>query len=138
MTTQPDNFEDKQEKFRTYFPVLIFIALIFVLEVFQVQKATSLVVSVIISLFIYGIMAARLKEQHGNLPEFKPLNLYLGFLTLMLILIIIIAVIHWFQLLHINLRWMLFFIALLVYFIVLFRAVHTIHDLKMSLKDTTK
>lgn len=129
-----NEIEYKQEKFRAYFPVLIFIILIFMLEAFHIQKATSLLVSVFVSFFIYGIMAARLKEKHGNLPQFKPLSVYLGLMTVMMVLISGVAVIHWFQILHVNIRWWLFFIALLIYFIILFRAVHTIHDLKMSLK----
>lgn len=131
---KPTELEDKQEKFQTYFPVLIFIILIFMLEVFHLQKATSLVISVFVSFFIYGVMAARLKEKHGDLPQFKPLSLYLGLMTAMMIVILGIAIVHWFQIWHVNIRWWLFFIALLIYFIILFRAVHTLHDLKISLK----
>lgn len=131
---KPNELEDKQEKFQTYFPVLIFIILIFMLEVFHLQKATSLVISVFVSFFIYGVMAARLKEKHGDLPQFKPLSLYLGLMTAMMIVILGIAIVHWFQIWHVNIRWWLFFIALLIYFIILFRAVHTLHDLKISLK----
>ena len=129
-----NELEDTHQKFQTYFPVLIFIILIFMLEVFHLQKATSLVISVFVSFFIYGVMAARLKEKHGDLPQFKPLSLYLGLMTAMMVIIIGIAMVHWFQIWHVNIRWWLFFIALLIYFIILFRAVHTIHDLKMSLK----
>jgi hypothetical protein len=129
---------EKQEKFQTYFPILIFIILIFILEVFHVQKATSLVIAVFISFFIYGVMAAKLKQTYGNLPEFKPLNLYLGLLTFLLLINIGVAILHWFQLIHVNLRWTLFFIALLIYLVILFRAVHTLHHLKQSMRGREK
>ncbi len=133
-TPDPDKILEKQERYQTYLPVLIFIILIFILEVFQIQKATSLVISVFISFFIYGIMAANLKETYGKQAEFKPLNLFLGLLTIMMLIVIGVAILHWFQLVHVNLRWTLFFIALLVYFIILFRAVHTLHHLKQSFR----
>jgi len=130
-TPDPD---EKQEKFQTYFPVFIFIILMFILEIVHIQKATSLVISVFISFFIYGIMAAKLKETYGKQAEFKPLNFFLGLLTIMMLIIICIAILHWLQLTHVNFRWIIFFIALLLYFIILFRAVHTLHHLKQSFR----
>ena len=134
MTQNSNQILEKQERFQTYFPVLIFIVLIFILEVFHLQKATSLVVSVFISFFIYGIMAARVKEVYGNQPEFKPLNLFLGLLSFMMIVVVGVAILHWFKILHVNIRWILFFLVLLLYFIILFRAVHTLHDLKQAFR----
>ena len=138
MNQNSNEILEKQEKFQSYFPILIFIILIFILEVFHVQKATSLVVSVFISFFIYGVMAAKLKETYGNLPEFKPLKLYLGFLTFLLLINIGVAILHWFQLIHVNIRWTLFFIALLVYLVILFRAVNTLHHIKQSMHGREK
>ncbi len=134
MSHDPDQILEKQEKFQTYLPVLIFIILIFILEVFHIQKATSLVISVFISFFIYGVMAAKLRQNYGNQTEFKPLTLFIGMLTVMMIIIVGIAILHWFQILHINFRWILFFIALLLYLIILFRAVHTLHHLKQQFR----
>jgi hypothetical protein len=135
MPDDQQSIQAKQEKFQIYLPVIAFIILIFILEVFQLQKATSLVIAVFVSVFIYGIMAARARQKFGDLPVFKRLNLYLGILTFLMIIIVGIAVLHWFQLVHVNLRWLLFFLVLLVYFIALFRAVHTLHGIVMSLKD---
>jgi hypothetical protein len=134
MALQKNEMDEKQEKFQIYLPVIIFIILIFFLEVIQLHKATSLVISVFISLFIYGIMAAKARQKYGDLAVFKPLNLYLGALTFLMLTIIGVAILHWFQLVHINLRWILFFLVLLIYFIVLFRAVHTLHQIVHSLK----
>ena len=132
MKSDPEEILEKQEKFQTYLPVFVFIILMFILEIVQIQKATSLVISVFVSFFIYGIMAAKLKETYGKQAEFKPLNLFLGLLTIMMVIIIGIAILHWLQLAHVNFRWILFFIVLLLYFIILFRAVHTLHHLKQS------
>jgi hypothetical protein len=79
-------------------------------------------------------MAAKVRQKHGELAIFRPLNVYLGTLTFLMILIVGVAILHWFQLVHINLRWILFFLVLLLYFIALFRAVHTLHQIVLSLK----
>ena len=133
-TPDPNQILEQREKFQVYFPVFIFIILMFILEIVQIQKATSLVISVFISFFIYGIMAAKLKETYGKQAEFKPLNLFMGLLTIMMLIIIGIAILHWLQLTHVNFRWIIFFIALLLYFIILFRATHTLHHLKQSFR----
>jgi len=138
MNQKNTDIEEKQEKLKTYFPVLIFIVLIFLFEAFGIQKSTGLAISVFVSSFIYGIQAAKVREDYGNLPVMKPLNLFLGILSLLFILVIGVTFLHLFKILHINIRWLLFFVVLLIYFIVLFRAVHTLHSIKQTLKDHPK
>ena len=125
-----NSVNDRNERVRAYFPVLIFIALIFLLEVFSLSKATSLVISVFISLFILGVMSARKRQKIGDRPEFKQFQYYFGILSILFLIIIIIAVLHWFQIGHVDLRWILFFVILLLYFIVLFRSVHLLDQIK--------
>jgi len=125
-----NSVNDRNERVRAYFPVLIFIALIFLLEVFSLSKATSLVISVFISLFILGLMSARKRQKIGDRPEFKQFQYYFGILSILLVIIIIIAALHWFQIGHVDLRWILFFVILLLYFIVLFRSVHLLDQIK--------
>jgi hypothetical protein len=122
--------DNRNERVRAYFPVLIFIALIFLLEVFGLQKATSLVVSVFVSLFILGVMSAHKRQKIGDRPEFKKFQYYFGILSFLFILIIFVAFLHWYQIGHINLRWILFFLVLLTFFIFLFRAVHILDKIK--------
>jgi len=122
--------DDRNERVRAYFPVLIFIAMIFLLEVFSLSKATSLVISVFLSLFILGIMSAHKKQKLGERPEFKKFQFYFGILSVLFLVIIAVASLHWFQIGHIDLRWILFFVILLIYFIFLFRAVHFLDTIK--------
>lgn len=130
------SIDDRNERVRAYFPVLIFIALIFLLEVFSLSKATSLVISVFVSLFILGIMSAHKKQKTGEGPEFKKFQFYFGILSSLFIIIIVVASLHWFQIGHIDLRWILFFAILLIFFIFLFRAVHYLDQIKVQ--DTAK
>ncbi len=129
------SIDDRNERVRAYFPVLIFIALVFLLEVFGLSKPTSLVVSVFIALFILGVMSAHKKQKIGDRPEFKKFQFYFGILSVLFIGVIGVAVLHWFQIGHMNLRWILFFFILLIFFIFLFRAVHFLDSIKPDKSD---
>ncbi len=130
-----NSIDDRNQRVRAYFPVLIFIALIFLLEVFNLSKATSLVISVFISLFFLGLMSAQKRQKIGDKSGFKQFQFYFGVLSFLFVLILGIASLHWFQIGHINVRWILFFVILLVFFIFLFRAVHILDQIKPSDSD---
>ena len=76
------------------------------------------------------------KEKYGELPQFKPLQKKIGLLSATFVLIIGVAILHWYQILHVDIRWLLFFIIMLVYFIILFRSVKTLSEIKISLNDS--
>jgi uncharacterized membrane protein len=105
------------------------------LEVFGLNKATNLVISVLVSLFTFGILSAMLREKYGELAQFKPLQKKIGLLSATFVLIIGVAILHWYQILHVNIRWLLFFIIMLFYFIILFRSVKTFSEIKAGLSD---
>ena len=133
---QSDNdILEKGNKLKDFSPVTLFILLTFMLEVFGLNKATNLVISVLVSLFTFGILSAMLREKYGDLQQFKPLQKKIGLLSTIFILIIGVAILHWYQILHVNIRWILFFIFMLVYFIILFRSVKTLNDIKAGLTD---
>jgi len=130
-----DDIQEKSDKLKDFFPVTIFILLTFMLEVFGLNKATNLVISVLVSLFSFGILSAMLREKYGELPQFKPLPKKIGLLSATFVLIVGVAILHWYQILHVNIRWLLFFIIMLVYFIILFRSVKTLNEIKAGLVD---
>ena len=129
---------EKSERLKDFSPVTIFILLTFVLEVFGLNKATNLVISVMVSLFTFGILSAMLREKYGELAQFKPLQIKIGLLSAIFVLIIGVAILHWYQILHVNIRWLLFFIIMLVYFIILFRSVKTLSEIKARLTSSDK
>ena len=129
---------EKSERLKDFSPVTIFILLTFVLEVFGLNKATNLVISVMVSLFTFGILSAMLREKYGELAQFKPLQIKIGLLSAIFVLIIGVAILHWYQILHVNIRWLLFFIVMLVYFIILFRSVKTFSEIKAGLTSSDK
>jgi hypothetical protein len=132
---ETENIQQKNEKIKDYLPVTIFILLTFLLEVFGLKKATNLVISVLASLFTFGILSAMLREKYGELPQFKALQKKVGLLSSIFILIVGVAILHWYQILHVDVRWLLFFICLLVYFIILLRSVKMLHEIKLELSN---
>jgi uncharacterized membrane protein len=127
-----------EEIFKTYTPVIIFILCTFLLEQFGLAKATNLIVSVFLSMISFMVMTALLKEKYGEYPQRKKLSLQSGLLTVMFIFIFANGFLHWFKIWHINLRWGIFFVLLLVYFILLSRAVHVLKDIRIQLESTEK
>lgn len=133
-----DGITEKGERLKDFLPVSVFIVLTFLLQAFGLSKATNLVISVFISLFIFGILSAMLREKHGELKQFKPLQKKFGLLSFLFLLILGVAFLHWYQILHVNIRWALFFIVLVSYFFILFRAVNTLHTIKSELTKREK
>ena len=130
--------QKNEEIFKTYTPVIIFIIATFFLEQFGLAKATNLIVSVFLSMISFMVMIALLKEKFGDYPQRQKLSLQSGLLTTMLILIFANGFLHWYKIGHINLRWTIFFVLLLIYFILLSRAVHLLKDIRIHLESMDK
>jgi purine-cytosine permease-like protein len=133
-----ESIKEKSDRLKDFLPVTLFIALTFLLEAFGLNKATNLVISVLVSLFTFGILSAMLREKHGDLPQFKPLQRKIVYLTTTFVFIVGIAVLHWYQILHVNIRWLLFFLFLIIYFIILFRSVKTLNEIKSKVTGSNK
>ena len=127
-----------EEIFKTYTPLIIFTIATFFLELFGLPKATNLIVSVFLSMISFMVMTALLKEEYGNYPQRKKLSLQSGLLTVMFILIFANGFLHWNKIGHINLRWAIFFVLLLIYFILLSRAVHVLKSIRVQLESEDK
>lgn len=79
-----------------------------------------------------------LKEKYGDLPELRVLQKKVGLLSFIYLFIIAVAFLHWYQILHVNIRWALFFVVMLAYFIVLFKAVSNMHTIQSDLVKGNK
>lgn len=127
-----------EEIFKTYTPVIIFIIATFFLEQFGLEKSTNLIISVFLSMVSFMVMTALLKEKYGEYPQRKKLSLQSGLLTTMFVIIFANGFLHWYKIVHINLRWITFFVLLLIYFILLSRAVHILKDIRVQLEASNK
>jgi len=132
------NKSSRNEVFKTYAPVIIFIIATFFLEQFGLTKATNLIVSVLLSLISFMVMTAQLKEKYGDYPQRKKLSMQSGLLTFIFIIIFANGFLHWYKIGHINLRWSIFFVLLLFYFVLLSRAVHVLKAIRIQLESKDK
>ncbi len=133
------NENKDSESLKTYTPVIIFVAATFIFKLYGVTEATNLIISVFLSLITFMVKSAMLKEKYGDYPERKKITLQSGLLTVVFIIIFFNGFLHWYKIWHINLRWTIFFILLLIYFIILFRSVHVLKTIKVQLeKRNTK
>ena len=124
------------EVFKTYTPVIIFIIVTFFLEQFGLEKSTNLIISVFLSMISFMVMTALLKEKYGEYPQRKKLSFQSGLLTTMFVIIFANGFLHWYKIGHINLRWMIFFVLLLIYFVLLSRAVHVLKHIRVQLESS--
>ena len=129
---------ENSQKMKNFLPVTMFIVFTFLFEAFGLSKATNLVISVFISLAIFGVSSAMLREKYGDHPELRVLQKKVGLLSAVYILIIAVAFLHWYQILHVNIRWILFFIVMLIYFIILFKAVSNMHTIQTEISKGKK
>lgn len=133
-----ESIKEKSDRLKDFLPVTLFIVLTFLLEAFGLNKSTNLVISVLVSLFTFGILSAMMREKYGDLPQFKPLQRKIGYLSVTFVFIVGVAILHWNQILHVNIRWLLFFLFMIVYFVILFRAVKTLNEIKSKLLSNMK
>jgi uncharacterized membrane protein len=127
-----------EEIFKTYTPVIIFIIATFFLEQFGLTKATNLIVSVFLSMISFMVMTALLKEKYGEYPQRKKLSLQSGLLSIMFLIIFGNGFLHWYKIGHTNIRWTMFFLLLLIYFVLLSRAVHLLKSIRINLESSDK
>ena len=91
MMKNTNEIADSGQKIKNFLPVTMFIVFTFLLEAFGLSKATNLVISVFISLTIFGVSSAMLREKYGDLPDLKILQKKVGLLSFIYLLIFGIA-----------------------------------------------
>lgn len=132
------NSDQRAEAVKTYAPVIIFISATFLLKLYEVADETNLIISVFLSMISFMVKSAMLKEKYGEYEDRKKIAYQSGLLTIIFFLIFLNGFLHWYKILHINLRTTIYFILLLLYFIILFRAVHLLKDIKIKLESGDK
>ncbi len=103
-------------------PTFGFIITLFITEVFNWMPATKIVWSVLVSLIIYIVMVTDLRERSKNIISIKKLDFYTAILSFLFITIFISGFLDWYRILPQFQRLTIIILLLLIYFIVLFKA----------------
>lgn len=127
--------EDRQkQKLFEMAPVLAFILIYFVVQMFDWMKVTQFIIAMFISLVSYFVMVTDLKEKVEETSAFKNLSFYIGMLTLIFILFFLHGFLHWNRMVSMTLRNGALFVLLFIYFFILFRAIRKLAQIKLTAK----
>jgi hypothetical protein len=115
-------------------PLIIFIAVTFLLEIMHVGNASNLVISGFLSFFSLGVISASVSQRYKQKVDLKKVQFYNGLLAAILILSIGNGIIHWYKLFPLTTRTIIFFTLLLIFLVILIRAVRTLNLIVKTLK----
>ena len=121
---------NQRKKLYDMLPVITFIITYFLLHLFDWMEATQFLIAILVSNLTYFALVSEYKDEVKDKTKYKKLNYYVGLLSLMFILILVNGIIHWNRLIHINYRMGLLFVLVLVFFIIMFRAIRVLADYK--------
>jgi len=112
-------------------PALVFIGSYFIFHLFDWSEATQTIFAVFFSLLTFFFLTADLKTEHKDKKiNFQKLNFFTGLLSLLFLIIFFQGFLHWRSMISLGYRMAVQYGLLLIYFIVLFRAMHVFLQLK--------
>jgi Kef-type K+ transport system membrane component KefB len=121
---------NQKKKLYDMLPVITFIASYFIFQLFDWMDATQFLFAMLVSILTYAALVSDFKEEVKDKKKHKQLNFYIGILTLLFIVMIGIAIIHWSRWIPSTYRMAIMFLEILVFFVVMFRAIRVLSDFK--------
>ena len=122
-------------------PLLAFVAAYFVFHLFEWQEVTCAIWAALVSLLTFLFLAADLRMEHKKALNWRQLEYYSAALSFLFLLIFAQGFIHWNRMLTFYWRAAIFVLLLLIYFIVLFRAIRIflyMRDMIQTLEQSGK
>jgi hypothetical protein len=118
-------------------PIITFIGSLFIFHLFDWMEATQVLVASIIGGLTIFLMIGECKDEYKDKirkADLKQINLYVGVLTVLVILLFVNAVIHWSRLIDFTARFGILLLLTLIYLVILIRLIRILSDLKKSFK----
>jgi hypothetical protein len=106
-------------------PIFGFIFVMFVTEAFRWMMATKVVWATFTSLLIYFIMVADLRARSKGVLSIKKIDPLTAMLTAMFLIVFASGFLDWYHILSQFQRMAIILFVLLIYFVLLFRAMRT-------------
>ena len=116
-------------------PILAFIASYFLFPLFDWMEATQIILATWISLFTFMFLAADIKMEHKGKANFSKLSFYSGLLSLVTLIVSGQIFVHWYKYGTKGFRMVLLGLSLLVFFIILFKGMRVLLELKTKLEN---
>jgi hypothetical protein len=114
--------------------LIIFIAATFLLNLMEVSRASNLVVSCFFAFFSLGVVSAMVSQKYKQNVDLKKVQYHNGILGVLLILSIGNGIIHWYKLLPLTVRTIIFFTLLLIILVVIIHAVRILNTIVKQIK----
>lgn len=127
---------EQKTKFYDMLPIITFICALFILHLFDWMEATQLLVASIVGAATMFIMISECKEEYKDKirkADLKQINLYVGIISLIIILLLVNGIIHWNRMIDYAYRMGLLFLLAVVYLVILIRMIRILSELKKSL-----
>lgn len=115
-------------------PLIIFIAATFLFNLMGMERATNLIISCFLSFFSLGLISAMVSQKYQQKINLKKIQFYNGLLGILLVLSLGNGIIHWYKLLPLTSRTIIFFTLLFFILIVLLISIRTLNVLVKKLK----
>ncbi len=116
-------------------PVWGFVLFYFIFQTIDWMEVTRFIWASLIGVMIFFVMAAKFREEYGDKIQTPKLNFFTALLTILFVLIFASGFLHWNRLVSYNLRNVLLFVSILVYFIILFRSIRVLKDYKTMVEN---
>ena len=108
-----------------------FIVIFFLMNLFGVDVATTFVISSLLAVLTFMIEVKLLKDDFQIRKEnIKRLSFFSGLLSLMVLIIFFQGFLHWRKMIALNYRIALLFLLMLIFIIIMFRAMHVFAEIK--------
>lgn len=130
MHRKPEEATASSEKILDYFPVILFIVLIFIFELLHLPKPTALLISTFLSFFSFLIITAAVRLRYRRPNMLQPLYPILGWLSILLLFILMNVMLYWFHVVEFTLHWIILLVSILIYFVLLFRVIHLSQEIR--------
>ena len=118
-----------------YSPIITFVLGYFLIHLLDFQEATNFVIAALFSLVAYMVEIHFVKEEYSLSKEgLGKTSYYTGILTFSFLVIFVIGILNWFRLVSASLRMGAILVAMTIYMVIMFRAIHILIDVKLNSK----
>ncbi|MBN2424500.1 MAG: hypothetical protein JXR46_02790 [Calditrichaceae bacterium] len=126
--------DDRQkDKLYEVLPLLTFAAAYFIVQLFDFMETTYFLIAVIVSLLTFMSMGSLFKTDYQTKEnQLRTLSFYNGALTVAAFLFFLQSFLHWYRNVSMSYRTMIMLFILLIYAVLLFRAMRILGEFKRT------
>lgn len=128
--------KEQKKKLMDNLPLLVFIIIYFLLHLLtDWMEVTQFIIATFLSVLTFGLMVHDYKDEHKDKKHtHNKLNFFVGLLSIIFVIIFLSGFLHWNRMVSLSYRMGSLFFLLLLYFVLLFRAMRTLSSIRMMVE----